>query len=178
MMNLCIAIRLQHNYTPTCPIPDSDKMCSWYHHMWKKIYHMTNVWRGEVSPVKLLIPPVSPDNETTNNGAAIWIMSLLLMHGVIKAMSHDGTNIKVKGLTLAPDYKDWYVMLVGDGLLHQVRAKTFKTIIEESCYWFKETQRATEMICNVLGQVIHITGDVHGGRFHFLSVIFAFSMVP
>ena len=62
-------------------------------------------------------------------------------------------------------------MLVGDGIL-QVRTKTFESMIEESCYQFKETQQAAKMIRNMLGQVIHITGDLHGGWFHFLSAIY------
>ena len=77
-----------------------------------------------MGPVKLLIPPVSPDNETTNKGAANVIMSLLLMHGVVEATSNDGVNGNLKSIRLTDDYKDRYVMLVGDGL-SQIRVKTF-----------------------------------------------------
>ena len=59
-------------------------------------------------------------------------------------------------------------MLVGDGLL-QIRAKNFERMIEDSSYRFKEIHKAMEMIKDALGQVIHITGDLHGGRFHFLG---------
>ena len=70
------------------------------------------------------------------------------------------------------DYKNQYVMLVGDGLL-QIRAETFEKMIKELSYRFKDTHKATEMIKNALGQVIHITGDLHGGQFHFLSAIYS-----
>ena len=56
MINLRVTARLHHNYTQTCPIPDSNKLCSWYYHIWKKLYQLTNVWRGDVGPVKLPIP--------------------------------------------------------------------------------------------------------------------------
>ena len=133
LIALKIASRLQANYAPLCPIEDSEKMCSWYHHLWKLLYKFTDVWRGLVEPVKLLIPPVSPDNETTNKGAANVIMSLLLMHGVLKATSNQGVNGDLKGIKLAEDYQNQFVMLVGDGL-SQIRAKAFDKMIEESSY--------------------------------------------
>ena len=113
-------------------------MCSFYHHIWKQLYKFTKVWRGEVGPVKLLIPPASPDNETTNKGATNVTMSLLLMHRVVQATSNEGVNGNLKGICLTNDYKDRYVMLVGDGL-SQIRAKTFEKMIEDSSYWLKET---------------------------------------
>ena len=79
-------------------------------------------------PAKLLIPPVSPENETTNKGAANVIMSLLLMHGILEPTTNDGANGDLKGIRLAHDYKDRFVMLVGDGL-SQIRAKTFEKMI-------------------------------------------------
>ena len=63
-------------------------------------------------------------------------------------------------------------MLVGDGL-SQIRAKTFERMIEDLSYCFKETHRATKMIKEALGQVIHITGDLHGGRFHLLAAVYS-----
>ena len=46
-------------------------------------------------------------------------------------------------------------------------------MIEDSSFCFKETHEATTTIYKALGQVIHITGDLHGGRFHFLSAIYS-----
>ena len=74
------------------------------------------MWRGHLTPAKMLIPPVSPENETTNRGAANIVMSLLLYHGIVEPVNYDGANGDVKGMELADDYKERYVMLVGDGL--------------------------------------------------------------
>ena len=53
-------------------------------------------------------------------------------------------------------------MVVGDGLT-QIRIRTFIELIESSCYDFGEKQEKTEMIKEALGQIIHVTGDLHGG---------------
>ena len=144
-----IPVRLQQNYMQTFETEKEGVMCNFYHHLWKQLYKFTSIWRGDVGPVKLLIPLVSPDNETTNKGAANMIMSLLLMHGVLEATSNEGANGNLKGICLSDNYKDRYMMLVGDGL-SQIRAKTFKKMIEDSSYRFKDTHKATEMIKNAL----------------------------
>ena len=46
-------------------------------------------------------------------------------------------------------------------------------MIEDSSYCFKETHQATHMIKEALGEVIHITGDLHGGRFHSLTAVYS-----
>ena len=92
----------------------------------------------------MLIPALSPENETTNKGAANVVMSLLLYHGIIQPVTSDGANGDVKGMKLADDYQEQHVMLVGDGL-SQIRVKMFKTMIQESSFWFKENYRATDM---------------------------------
>ena len=63
-------------------------------------------------------------------------------------------------------------MLVGDGL-SQIQVKTFENMIQESYFRFKENYRATDMVRKALGQVIHVTGDLHGGRLHFLAAIYS-----
>ena len=120
----------------------------------------------------MLIPAVSPENETTNKGAANVVMSLLLYHGVVEPVNSDGANGDVKGMRLAKDYDQRYVMLVGDGLL-QICVKTFKNMIQESSFRFKENFHATDMVRKALGQVIHVTGNLHSGRFHFLAAIYS-----
>ena len=105
LMDLKIPSRLQANYAPSCPIENSEKMCSWYH-LWKLLYKFTDVWRGKVDPVKLFIPPVSRDNETTNKSATNVIMSLLLMLGVLQATSNQGANGDLKGIKLADDFQN------------------------------------------------------------------------
>ena len=133
---------------------------------------MTKVWRGQPSPAQLLIPAVSPENKTTNKGAANVVMSLLLYDGVVEPTSNVGSNGDIKGMKLAGDYMERYVMLVGDGL-SQVRVKTFEKMIQESSFRFQKNFQETDMIQKALGQVIHITGDLHGGRFHFLATIYS-----
>lgn len=65
------------------------------------------------------------------------VMSLLLYHSIVEPTDNNGTNGDVKGIHLAADYKERYVMLVGDGLL-QIRVKTFETMIQELSFCFKE----------------------------------------
>ena len=60
-------------------------------------------------------------------------MYLLLYHGIVEPMSNDGANGDVKGMKLADNYKDRYVMLVGDSLL-QIHIKTFKNMSQESSF--------------------------------------------
>ena len=69
-------------------------------------------------------------------------------------------------------YHEQYVVLVGDGLTQRC-VKTFKSMIQESSFRFKENFSATDMIRKVLEQVIHVTGDLHSGQFHFLAVIYS-----
>ena len=172
LLSLSVCDKLKNNWQRTIPSNKPGVHCSWYHHILKTSYSQTMVWRGKPKPAQLLIPAVSPENETTNKGAANVIMSLLLYHGVVEPTSSDGANGDVKGMRLAHDYKDRHVMLVGDGL-SQIRVKTFETMIQESSFRFKENFQATDMIRKALGQVIHVTGDLHGGRFHFLAAIYS-----
>ena len=100
------------------------------------------------------------------------VMSLLLYHGIVEPINNNGANGDVKGMQLSADYKELYVMLVGNGL-SQIRVKTFENMIQESSFRFKENFQATDMIRKALGQVIHVTGDLHGGCFHFLATIYS-----
>ena len=172
LSNLFICEKLKHNWQRTYPSDSNNVQCSFYHHLLKTLYTYPQIWRGQVTPAKLLIPPVSPENETTNRGAANVVMSLLLYHGIVVPVSNQGANGDVKEMRLAEDYGERYVMLVGDGL-SQVRVQTFENMIQESSFCFKENFRATDMIRKALEQVIHVTGDLHGGRFHFLAVIYS-----
>ena len=130
------------------------------------------IWRGQAAAAEAIIPPVSPDDETTNIGAAKNILSLLLFHKILIPTDSEGVEGNIRKLELAPGYNKRWMMLVGDGLT-QVRIRTFIDMIETSCYNFGESQRAVEMIKHAMGQVIHVTGDLHGGLFHFLSAIYS-----
>ena len=125
-----------------------------------------------VGDARALIPPVSPEDETTNVGAAKNVLSLLLLYGILVATDATGTEGNIKSINLATNYKDRWLMVIGDGLT-QIRVRTFIELIESSCYDFGEKQAKTEMIKEALGQIIHVTGDLHGGLFHFLAAIYS-----
>ena len=136
--------------------------------------HCTYSWRrgGKIDPVAALVPPVSPDDETTNIGAGQNVVSLLLMRGILEGVDSRGVDGDVTKVKLADDYKNKWLMLVGDGLT-QIRVKTFVDLIQRTSFDFGKQQETTEMIRKALGQVIHVTGDLHGGLFHFLSSIYS-----
>ena len=134
----------------------------------------TYTWRnaGDISPASTIIPPVSPEDETTNVGAGQNVVSLLLMRGILEPSKRGGEDGDVSKVRLADDYKSKWLMLVGDGLT-QIRVKTFIELIQQSSFNFGDQHDTTEMIRKALGQVVHVTGDLHGGLFHFLSSIYA-----
>ena len=78
ILTLSVCKKLKPNWQRTIPSEMADVHCSWYHHILKSLYSRTKVWRGEPSPAKMLIPPVSPENKTTNRGAANIVILLLL----------------------------------------------------------------------------------------------------
>ena len=135
--------------------------------------NVTYSWRngGVISTASALIPPVSPEDETTNIGAGQNVVSMLLLRGILEADDSDGAMGDMNKIRLAEDYEQKWLMLVGDGLT-QIRIKTFVDIIQKSSFDFGRQQRITELIRKALGQIIHVTGDLHGGLFHFLSAIY------
>ena len=78
LLLLSVCEKLKNNWQRAIPSATANVHCSWYHHILKSTYSQTKVWRGEPKPAQLLIPAVSPENKTTNKGAANVIMSLLL----------------------------------------------------------------------------------------------------
>ena len=84
LVTFSVCEKLKQNWKRTIPRESANVHCSWYHHILKSLYSHTKVWRGEPSPARILIPAVSPENETTNKGAANVVMSLLLYHGIIE----------------------------------------------------------------------------------------------
>ena len=59
-------------------------------------------------------------------------------------------------------------MLVGNGL-SQIRLKTCTNICSNETYsTFNEEHENTVIIQKALKQVVNVTGDLHGGLFHFL----------
>ena len=75
---------------------------------------------------------------------------------------------ELKSIRLADGYKNKWMMLVGDGLT-QMRVKSFTEMIQNASFDVGEQQKITETIRKAMGQVVSVTGDLHGGMFHFLS---------
>lgn len=130
-------------------------------------------WRGKSPKVALLIPPVSPEDETTNIGPAKVVLSLLTLFGILEVTQQDGSmEGNLNSLKLTENYKERYLMVVGDGL-SQLRIRTFTQLIDDTCFRFDPKTRVTEMIHKALRQIVHVPGDLHGGCFHFLSAIYS-----
>ena len=83
LSTLCECEKLKPNWQRTFPLDSANVHCSFYHHILKSLYKYPEVWRGKLAPAKMLIPPVSPENKMTNQGAANVVMSLLLYHGIV-----------------------------------------------------------------------------------------------
>eukprot|EP00957_Ditylum_brightwellii_P050040 3793341-Ditylum_brightwellii.AAC.1 len=67
----------------------------------------------EIPVVRVMIPPVNPDNETTNVGVSKVYVKLLIMAGILKATSGeeiDGVSISDEGAD-AIDRTDYHVLL-------------------------------------------------------------------
>ena len=128
----------------------------------------------------MIIPPVSPHNETTNSVAAKVILSLLVMFGVLRKTDNgngngngnsDSYEEQIQNLTLAPNARERFLVMVGDGLT-QICAKQFKDMIEETSTSYGPRHRITRMLQNTIEQVIFIPVDLHGGGFHIMQVIY------
>eukprot|EP00957_Ditylum_brightwellii_P028210 2130287-Ditylum_brightwellii.AAC.1 len=67
-------------------------------------WSITAMWQGEKVPaVGVIIPPVSPEDETTNEGVAKIYTSNLTLVGILDATSDEGAKGKdMKDLKLAP----------------------------------------------------------------------------
>ena len=160
-----IPTMLKENRTPNNGQP------TFYSHAATFQFRATELWRGEATKTSLLMPPVSPEDETTNLGAAKVVLSLLVLFGILELQSNEGAEGNVRGIRLADGYDKRYLMLVGDGL-SQIRVRTFVEMIGDQCYDLGQEHESTVMIRKALGQIINVTGDLHGGCFHFLQAVF------
>ena len=61
--------------------------------------------------------------------------------------------------------------MVGDGLT-KIRAKQFSDLIDETLSSYGPQHRVTVMPQQALDQVIFIPGDLHGGGFHVMQVVY------
>ena len=49
-------------------------------------------WRGNVTAAQVIIPPISPHDETTNSGAEKVILSLLILYGILESNNASGAG--------------------------------------------------------------------------------------
>ena len=100
---------------------------------------------------------------------------LLTMFGILESSNAIKNNVEdvsdISALRLASDAKDRYLVMVGDGLT-QIRAKQFSDLIEESSASYGPRHETTMMIQKAMDQVIIIPGDLHGGGFHIMQVVY------
>ena len=59
-------------------------------------------------------------------------------------------------------------MMVGDGL-SKIRVKTFVNMIQKNCYNMNDKNNTVNIMSEALKQVVHTSGDLHSGLFHFLN---------
>ena len=111
-----------------------------------------------------------PHDETTNVGAAKVILSMLRMVGILKC--EDEASDDVRKLTLADDWEKRTFMLTGDGL-SQVRARTLDDIISKDAHAYGEHHDTRIILKKALSRIVHVTGDLHGGNFHFLAAVYS-----
>jgi hypothetical protein len=119
----------------------------------------------------VLAPPVSPDNETTTRGAGKVILSILLLFGLL--VPTDSTTIQgnVSAAKLPADYHKRWLVLVGDGL-SQMRLQAFKDMLDTSSYSFEKRYKMAQLLSKALDQCVALPGNLHGGGFHFLVVVY------
>ena len=120
-----------------------------------------------------MIPPVSPHNETMNTGVVKVILSLLVLYGLLESngSTADNEDADIKQLRLAPNASKRYLLMVSDGLT-QMRAKQFNKLIEETSHSFGPRYKVTVMLQKAMDQVNFIPGDLHGGGFHIMQVVY------
>ena len=75
-------------------------------------------------------------------------------------------------IKVADGYENRRLMLVADGL-SQIGIKICTKIISSATYsTFNEEHENTVIIQKALKQVVNVTGDLHGGLFHFLHATY------
>lgn len=65
------------------------------------------------------------------------VLSMLLMFGLIKAMADDAIQGNLNNIALAANYKDRWLIIVGDGLSQMRRLRAFKELLEILSYSFE-----------------------------------------
>jgi hypothetical protein len=128
-------------------------------------------WQKNPPRVTVLAPPVSPDDETTTRGAGKVILSILLLFGLLVPTDSTALQGNVSAVQLLADYKKGWLVLVDDGL-SQMRIQAFKDMLDTSSYSFEKRYEMAQLLSKALDQCIALPGDLHGGGFHFLVVVY------
>ncbi len=131
----------------------------------------TRKWRKDPPRATVLAPPVSPDDETTTRGAGKVILSILLLFGLLVPKDSTAIQGNVSAVALPADYQKRWLVLVGDGL-SQMRLQAFKDMLDTSSYSFEKRYEMAQLLSKALDQCVALPGDLHGGGFHFLVVVF------
>jgi hypothetical protein len=123
-------------------------------------------WKGRQTPVKLLCCPLSVDDETTTEGCGNVMLSLLEMASIIKV------NKKSKKIVSLSEHLDtrWQITY-GDGL-SQMRVRGYTDTIDSASTNFRDHYEQSTLFSKALDRVVMVPGDLHGGGFHFLGVVY------
>lgn len=95
------------------------------------------------------------------------------MYGILNARegSADKNNPDIKQLQLAPNADQCYLLMVGNGLT-QMCAKPFSEMIHKTSSLYGPCHKITVMLQKALDRVIFLPGDLHGGGFHIMQVVY------
>ena len=130
-------------------------------------------WRDKPKAAKVIIPPISPHDKTTKSGAAKVILSLLHMFGILqyKFEIDQEEETDIANMDLAPGAQNHHLIIVGNGL-SQIRARQFSDLIDETSTSFGPRHETMLMLQKALDQVIFVPGNLHGGGFHILQIVY------
>ena len=136
-------------------------------------YNETLKWRAKSTAAQVIILPVSPHDENTTSGAAKVILSLLVLYGILDSSeaNKNSEDPNLRKLRLSPNAQERYLLMVGDSLT-QMRAKRFSELIDETSTSYCPRHKVTQMLQKAMDQVIFIPGDLHGGGFHIMQVVY------
>jgi hypothetical protein len=153
------------------PLGENKGALSHYKSMHEFPRQATVIWRGETPKAAILVQPLSKMDETTNKGAGIVLITQLIMFGILKPLSHDGTQCDPKHLELEEGWEARTLMFVGDGLT-MARIKSFDDILNSSSMEYTMKHEKAIILRKALTRVVMITGDLHG-CFHCLSPVYS-----
>ena len=151
--------------------PQNGEQYSYYKAMCEFPHRSTQRWRGETPKALILVQPLSKMDETTNRGAAVVIISQLIMNGILKCVENDGTSGNPRYLELEDGWDKRTMMFVGDGLT-MARFKTFDDLINNSTMNFAMRHKKKIMFRKALSRVVVVTGDLNG-CFHALMTVYS-----